>query len=306
MEKLVNLARGRECFVGLSVLFVYDRRLGEGEQQPGVSLYLQGSITRTSARPRPPSPLPLTRTQSPPRQQPPPGSLHYETYIKSQLLSNLYLQQYMTNNLANIGQLGAAAAAGVGGDLLSVTAAAAAAAGAVTAPLPSVTLTAVQGRSRPRRLAAAVVENGSSAASNSSNSCPSGPLDLSTRLEAPAAATDASAPMPTANNLPAPPAAHARTPKAAGSSFRRGGGTPVAEAALNLSAAILPKATTLTGGSKGLADSSREAESPSPPSAAAAVVPSNVCPICGQVFTQQDRYSPTSCRIIWFYCNFFS
>jgi hypothetical protein len=224
----------------------------------------------------------------------PTGGLQYETYIKSQLLSNLYLQQYMTNNLANIGHLGV-----VGGadHLLSFTAAAAAQS-AVLQPVPSVTLTAVQSRSKPRRLAAAVV----------TESCGPGPLDLSSsRPEVPAVAATAAASTSSAASqpvvitkislAPAPPPAHVRAGE-------NGSVPPSAEAGLNLSSALHIKAAAPPA--EPAADVStkaeneeceREDDSPPPPSATeaseeppAASANPNACPICGQSFTGQDRY----------------
>jgi hypothetical protein len=227
---------------------------------------------------------------------PPTGGLQYETYIKSQLLSNLYLQQYMTNNLANIGHLGV----GVGADhLLSFTAAAAQS--AVLPPVPSVTLTAVQSRSKPRRLAAAVV----------TECCGPGPLDLSSsRPEVPAvatASTSAAASQPAVitkiSLAPPPPPAH----------FRAGenGAVPAAaETGLNLSSALLIKAAAPPAERAGDVSTKAENEEgereddspPSPPPAteasavseespAAASANPNACPICGQCFTGQDRYA---------------
>jgi hypothetical protein len=229
----------------------------------------------------------------------PTGGLQYETYIKSQLLSNLYLQQYMTNNLANIGHLGV-----VGGadHLLSFTAAAAAQA-AVLPPVPSVTLTAVQSRSKPRRLAAAVV----------TESCGPGPLDLSSsRPEAPAVATVAAATSAAASQpvvitkislAPPPPPAHVRAGE-------NGTVPPSAETGLNLSSALLIKAAAQPAEPAGEVltkaeneECEREDDSPpSPPPAtetsaaseeppAAASANPNACPICGQSFTGQDRYA---------------
>jgi hypothetical protein len=226
---------------------------------------------------------------------PPAGGLQYETYIKSQLLSNLYLQQYMTNNLANIGHLGV-----VGGadHLLSFTAAAAAQS-AVLPPVPSVTLTAVQSRSKPRRLAAAVV----------TESCGPGPLDLSSsRPEVPAAVATAAAAtsqpvvITKISLAPAPPPAHVRVGE--------NGSVPTsAETGLNLSSALLVKAAASPAEPAGDVltkaeneEGEREDDSPpSPPSATEASAASeeppaasanpNACPICGQSFTGQDRYA---------------
>jgi hypothetical protein len=245
-------------------------------------------------------PLPPGGAQPTP-QRPPAGGLQYETYIKSQLLSNLYLQQYMTNNLANIGHLGV-----VGGadHLLSFTAAAAAQS-AVLPPVPSVTLTAVQSRSKPRRLAAAVV----------TESCGSGPLDLSSsRPEVPAATATAVASTSSAASQPVvitkislapppPPPAHIRAGE-------NGLVPPSAEAGLNLSSALHIKAAAPPAERAGDVSTKTENEEgereddspPSPPPAteasavseespAAASANPNACPICGQSFTGQDRYA---------------
>ncbi len=223
----------------------------------------------------------------------PAGGLQYETYIKSQLLSNLYLQQYMTNNLANIGHLGVG---GADHHLLSFTAAAAQS--AVLPPVPSVTLTAVQSRSKPRRLAAAVV----------TESCGPGPLDLSSsRPEVPAAtaaaSTSAAASQPAVitkiSLAPAPPPAHV-------CSGENGSVPPSAEAGLNLSSALLIKAAAPSAEPAGDVSTKAENEEgereddspPSPPPATevseeppAASANPNACPICGQSFTGQDRYA---------------
>jgi hypothetical protein len=229
----------------------------------------------------------------------PTGGLQYETYIKSQLLSNLYLQQYMTNNLANIGHLGV-----VGGadHLLSFTAAAAAQS-AILPPVPSVTLTAVQSRSKPRRLAAAVV----------TEICGPGPLDLSSsRPEVPVATATASTSAATASQpavitkislAPPPPPAHVRAGE-------NGSVPAAAETGLNLSSALLIKAAAPPAEPAGDVSTKAENEEcereddspPSPPPAteasaaseeppAAASANPNACPICGQCFTGQDRYA---------------
>jgi hypothetical protein len=246
-------------------------------------------------------PLPPGGAQPIPQRPPPAGGLQYETYIKSQLLSNLYLQQYMTNNLANIGHLG------VGGadHLLSFTAAAAAQS-AVLPPVPSVTLTAVQSRSKPRRLAAAVV----------TESCGPGPLDLSSsRPEVPAATATAAASTSAAATAsqpavitkislapPPPPPAHVRAGE-------NGSVQASVETGLNLSSALLIKAAAPP--SEPASDVLTKAETeegereddspPSPPSATEASAASEelpaasanpkACPICGQSFTGQDRYA---------------
>jgi hypothetical protein len=248
-----------------------------------------GPVVMLAAHPLPPGgaqPIP-----------PPTGGLQYETYIKSQLLSNLYLQQYMTNNLANIGHLGV----GVGADHLLSFTAAAAAQSAVLPPVPSVTLTAVQSRSKPRRLAAVVAEN-----------CGPGPLDLSSsRLEVPAVAATAAAATSAAASQPAvitkislaPPPAHVRAGE--NSSV-----PAAAETGLNLSSALLIKAAAPPAEPAGDVltkeeneEGEREDDSPPPPPSAreasaaseeppaAASANPNACPICGQSFTGQDRYA---------------